>query len=109
MIDEGSFFEIKPAFARNIITGYARLNGRTVGIVANQSMEVGGVIDVDAANKAARFVRICDSFNIPLIQLQDSPAVMIGVEEEHNNSEVYGELLGFNETKLKDLRAEDVV
>ena len=82
LIDQKDFLELKPNFARNIITGFARLNGQTVGIVANQSLVMGGVIDVNAANKVARFVRICDSYNIPLIQLQDSPAVMIGVDEE---------------------------
>ena len=82
LVDDGDFLEIKHSFARNMITGYGRLGGQTVGIVANQSKHMGGVIDVHASNKAARFVRICDSFNIPLIQLQDSPAVMIGRVEE---------------------------
>ena len=82
VVDDGYLFEIKAQFARNMITGFARLNGRAVGIVANQSTMKGGVIDVDASDKLARFVRICDSFNIPLVQFQDSPAVMIGKDEE---------------------------
>lgn len=82
VVDDGRLFEIKPEFARNMITGYARLNGHVIGVVANRSTVKGGVIDVDAADKASRFVRICDSFKIPLIQFQDSPAVMIGKDEE---------------------------
>lgn len=82
VVDNRDFFEIKSNFARNMITGFARLKGRVVGIVANQPMVMAGAIDVDASDKLARFVRICDSFNIPLIQLQDSPAVMIGKDQE---------------------------
>jgi acetyl-CoA carboxylase carboxyltransferase component len=82
VVDDGILFEIKAQFARNMITGFARLNGRAVGVVANQSLVKGGVIDVDASDKLSRFVRICDSFNIPLVQFQDSPAVMIGKAEE---------------------------
>jgi len=82
LIDNHDFLEIKSHHARNMITGYGRLNGRTVGIVANQPMHMGGVIDFRASSKAARFVRICDSYNIPLVQLQDSPGVMIGRAEE---------------------------
>jgi acetyl-CoA carboxylase carboxyltransferase component len=83
VVDEGYFYEIKGAYAKNMITGFARLNGQTVGITANQSTVMGGVIDSDASNKLARFVRLCDSFNIPLIQLQDSTGVMIGKESEY--------------------------
>jgi len=82
VVDGGHLFEIKAQFARNMITGFARLNGYVIGIVANQSTVKGGIIDVDASDKLARFVRICDSFNIPLIQFQDSPAVMIGKDQE---------------------------
>ena len=82
VVDNGYLFEIKHGFARNMITGFARLNGHVVGIVANQPMVIAGAIDVDASDKLARFVRICDSYNIPLIQLQDSPAVMIGKDQE---------------------------
>ncbi len=82
VVDDGRLFEIKAEFAKNMITGFARLNGYVIGVVANQSMVKGGVIDVDASDKLARFVRICDAFNIPLVQFQDSPAVMIGKDEE---------------------------
>ena len=82
VVDDGHLFEIKAQFAPNMITGFARLNGYVIGVVANQSMIKAGVIDVDASDKLARFVRICDSFNIPLVQFQDSPAVMIGKEQE---------------------------
>ena len=83
VVDNGYLLEIKADFARNMITGFARLGGHVIGVVANQPMVKGGVIDTDASDKLARFVRICDSFNIPLVQFQDSPAVMIGREEEH--------------------------
>jgi len=82
IVDNGHLFEVKERFARNMITGFARLNGRAVGILANNSMVKGGTIDVDVANKHARFIRICDAYNIPIIHLQDSPAVMIGHNEE---------------------------
>lgn len=82
VVDNGYFFEIKPDYARNMLAGFARLDGRPVGILANQSMVKGGTIDVHAANKHARFVRFCDCFNIPIIHFQDSPGVMIGQDEE---------------------------
>jgi acetyl-CoA carboxylase carboxyltransferase component len=82
VVDDGQIFEIKATFARNMITAFGRLNGHVIGIVANQPLVKGGTIDVDASDKLARFVRICDSYNIPLIQFQDSPAVMIGKAEE---------------------------
>lgn len=82
VVDNGYLLEIKANFARNMITGFARLNGTTVGVVANNPWVMAGAIDVDASDKLARFVRVCDSFNIPLVQLQDSPAVMIGKDQE---------------------------
>ncbi len=66
-MDEGDFFEIQSAYARNIITGFARIEGRTVGFVANQPMVLAGVLDSDASRKAARFVRFCDAFSIPIV------------------------------------------
>ncbi|MEW6033309.1 MAG: acyl-CoA carboxylase subunit beta [Chloroflexota bacterium] len=83
VVDNGHMLQVKRDFAPNMITGFARLGGHSVGIVANQSTVKGGVIDVDASDKLARFVRICDSFNVPLVQFQDSPAVMIGRDEEY--------------------------
>lgn len=83
IVDEGEFFEIKPDFARNIIVGFARFEGRTVGIVANQPMYLAGCLDIDASVKAARFVRFCDAFNIPLLTLVDVPGFLPGLEQEH--------------------------
>jgi acetyl-CoA carboxylase carboxyltransferase component len=78
LVDEGSFFEVKKLFARELITGFARLGGRAVGIVANQPKWKGGVLFVDSADKAARFVWLCDAFNLPLVFLADVPGFMIG-------------------------------
>src|SRR5438105_2819780 len=78
VVDEGSFFEIKPNFAREVITGLGRLGGEAVGIVANQPAHLGGVLFVDSSDKVARFVWLCDAFNIPLIFLADVPGFMIG-------------------------------
>lgn len=84
IIDEGNFFELKPDYAKNIITGFARMEGRTVGIVANQPLELAGCLDINASRKAARFVRFCDAFNIPLITLVDVPGFLPGKDQEHN-------------------------
>jgi len=82
VLDHGDFFEVKPQYAQNMITGFGRLNGRSVGIVASQPLVLAGVIDVKAAEKAARFVRFCDCFNIPIVTFQDTPGYMIGTKEE---------------------------
>jgi len=82
IFDNLEFFEMKSDFAGNMITGFARLCGKTVGVVANQSKYLGGVIDIKAAEKGARFVRFCDAFNIPIVTFQDSPAYLIGKEME---------------------------
>jgi acetyl-CoA carboxylase carboxyltransferase component len=82
LIDEGSWFEIKKLFAQELITGLARIDGRTVGIVANQPKYKGGVLFVDSADKAARFIWLCDAFNIPLLYLADVPGFMIGTKVE---------------------------
>lgn len=82
IIDEGSFCEIKKLFAREILTGFARIEGRPVGIVANQPKWLGGVLFVDSADKAARFIWLCDAFNIPLLYLADVPGFMIGTKVE---------------------------
>ena len=84
VVDEGDFFELKPEFARNIIIGFARMNGSTVGIVANQPMVLAGCLDIDASIKAARFVRFCDCFNIPIVTFVDVPGFLPGVDQEHN-------------------------
>jgi acetyl-CoA carboxylase carboxyltransferase component len=82
LIDEGSWCEIKKLFAREIVTGLARIDGRVVGIVANQPKWLGGVLFVDSADKAARFIWLCDAFNIPLVYLADVPGFMIGTKVE---------------------------
>jgi propionyl-CoA carboxylase beta chain len=84
VVDEGDFFEINPEFARNIIVGFARMEGHTVGIVANQPMELAGCLDIDASRKAARFVRFCDAFGIPIISLVDVPGFLPGTAQEHH-------------------------
>lgn len=83
-VDNGEFFEIHKGFARNIIVGFARFRGKTVGIVANQPRVSAGALDVDASDKAARFVRFCDAFNIPLITFTDVPGYLPGVAQEHS-------------------------
>ncbi len=82
IVDHGHFFEIKPRWARNIVVGFARLDGHPVGIVANQPLYLGGVLDVDAADKAARFIMLCDAFNVPLLFLQDIPGFLVGTKVE---------------------------
>jgi propionyl-CoA carboxylase beta chain len=84
IVDEGDFFEVQEHFAQNIIIGFARLNGRPVGIVAQQPRVLAGVLDIDASDKAARFVRFCDCFNIPIITFVDVPGFLPGVGQEHN-------------------------
>jgi propionyl-CoA carboxylase beta chain len=82
VIDDHNFFEIQPYFAKNIIIGFARLNGKPVGIVANQPAILAGVLDIDSSVKAARFVRFCDAFNIPLITFEDVPGFLPGTVQE---------------------------
>lgn len=84
LIDQGSFFEIKKLFAQEIITGLARIDGKVVGIIANQPKVKGGVLFIDSADKAARFITLCDAFNIPLLFLADVPGFMIGTKVEKN-------------------------
>ena len=84
IVDNGEFFEVQELFATNVIIGYARMDGRVVGIVANQPNVMAGCLDVDASDKAARFVRFCDAFNIPLLTLVDVPGFLPGVDQEHN-------------------------
>ena len=83
VVDEGYFFEVHQHYAPNIVIGFARLGGRSVGIVANQPAYLAGVLDIDASVKGARFVRFCDCFNIPLITFEDVPGFLPGVEQEH--------------------------
>ncbi|WP_138990426.1 acyl-CoA carboxylase subunit beta [Larkinella sp. C7] len=84
IVDVGSFFEVHKAFAENIVVGFARLAGRSIGVVGNQPAILAGVLDIDASTKAARFVRFCDSFNIPLLVLEDVPGFLPGTDQEWN-------------------------
>jgi propionyl-CoA carboxylase beta chain len=95
IVDEGDFFEIQEAFARNIVTGFARLGGSTVGIVANQPIVLAGVLDSDASRKAARFVRFCDCFNIPLVTFVDVPGFLPGTAQEYGGLIKHGAKLLF--------------
>ena len=83
LVDESDFFEIQPDYAKNIIIGYGRMEGSTVGIVANQPMVLAGCLDIDASVKAARFIRFCDCFNIPIVMLVDVPGFLPGTQQEY--------------------------
>ena len=84
VIDEGSFFEVHKNFAENIVVGFARIGGRSIGVVANQPAFLAGVLDIHASTKAARFVRFCDSFNVPLLVFEDVPGFLPGTDQEWN-------------------------
>ena len=83
VVDEGDLYEIHAQFAQNIVVGFARLGGRTVGVVANQPESSAGALDIDASDKGARFVRLCDAFNIPLVVFEDVPGFLPGIAQEH--------------------------
>jgi propionyl-CoA carboxylase beta chain len=93
--DEGDFFELAEAFAKNIVTGFGRIAGRTVGFVANQPMVLAGVLDIDASRKAARFVRFCDAFNIPIVTFVDVPGFLPGTDQEYGGLIKHGAKLLF--------------
>ncbi|MBN2388062.1 MAG: acyl-CoA carboxylase subunit beta [Anaerolineales bacterium] len=84
IVDDGQFFEIHESYAQNIVVGFARLGGHSIGIVANQPAVLAGVLDIAASEKAGRFVRFCDAFNIPVLSLVDVPGFMPGTDQEHN-------------------------
>ncbi len=84
IVDGSRFFEVQELFAKNIVIGFARISGKPVGIIANQPRVLAGVLDVDASDKAARFIRFCDSFNIPLLTFVDTPGYLPGVDQEHS-------------------------
>jgi len=90
IVDNGDFFETKPNFAQNILTGFARIGGESVGIVANQPMVLAGCLDIESARKAARFVRFCDCFHIPIVTLVDVPGFLPGTGQEHNGIITHG-------------------
>jgi acetyl-CoA/propionyl-CoA carboxylase len=84
LVDNDQFFEIHELFAENILVGFARLGGRSVGLIANQPMYLAGALDINSSNKAARFIRFCDAFNIPIVTLVDTPGYLPGTDQEHN-------------------------
>lgn len=90
VVDDGEFFEVQAKFAKNIIIGFARFNGQSVGVVANQPACYAGVLDVNASRKAARFVRFCDAFNIPIVSLVDVPGFLPGTGQEYNAVILHG-------------------
>ena len=95
MADDGAFLEVHRHYARNIIVGFARLGGRSVGIVANQPAHLAGTLDIDASVKAARFVRFCDAFNIPLVTFEDVPGFLPGTRQEYGGIIRHGAKLLF--------------
>jgi propionyl-CoA carboxylase beta chain len=95
LADEGEYFELQQDYARNIITCFMRIEGQTVGVVANQPLVLAGVLDIDSARKAARFVRFCDAFNIPILTLVDVPGFLPGVAQEHGGVIKHGAKLLF--------------
>ena len=95
LADEGEFFEIQEAYARNIITGFIRMEGQTVGVVANQPMVLAGCLDIDSSRKSARFVRFCDAFSIPLLTLVDVPGFLPGTAQEYGGVIKHGAKLLF--------------
>ena len=95
VLDEGEFFEIQPAHGGNIICGFGRVEGRTVGVVANQPMVLAGVLDINASKKAARFVRFCDAFDVPILTFVDVPGFLPGTAQEHNGIIKHGAKLLF--------------
>lgn len=94
-VDEGSFFEVQRSFAKNIVVGFARLEGETIGIVANQSRVMAGSLEINASDKGARFIRFCDCFNIPILTLVDVPAFLPGSQQEHGGIIRHGAKLLF--------------
>jgi acetyl-CoA/propionyl-CoA carboxylase carboxyl transferase subunit len=90
IVDEGSFFEVAEAFARNMVIGFGRLDGHAVGVVANQPRVNAGTLDIDASVKGARFVRFCDAFNLPILTFVDVPGFMPGTDQEHNGIIAHG-------------------
>jgi acetyl-CoA carboxylase carboxyltransferase component len=81
--DNGEFFEVQPHFAKNIITGFIRLNGQSVGVIGNQPAVLAGCLNIDASDKASRFIRTCDAYNIPILNLIDVPGFLPGVDQEY--------------------------
>jgi len=94
-LDEGDFFEVQPGHAGNILIGFGRIEGKTVGVVANQPLVLAGCLDINTSKKAARFVRFCDAFNIPIVTFVDVPGFLPGTSQEHNGIIKHGAKLLF--------------
>jgi len=105
--DEGSFFEVHENFAKNIVVGFARLDGRSVGVVANQPRVNAGTLDIEASEKASRFVRLCDSFNVPILTFVDVPGFLPGTDQEHDGIIRHGAklLYAFSEASVPSSRS----
>jgi acetyl-CoA/propionyl-CoA carboxylase len=95
IVDNGDFFEVHELFAENILVGFARMGGRSIGIIANQPMYLAGTLDINSSNKAARFIRFCDAFNISIVTLVDTPGYLPGADQEHNGIIRHGSKLLF--------------
>jgi acetyl-CoA carboxylase carboxyltransferase component len=95
IVDNGDFFEVHELFAENIVVGFARMGGRSIGIIANQPMYLAGALDINSSNKAARFIRFCDAFNISIVTLVDTPGYLPGTDQEHNGIIRHGSKLLF--------------
>jgi acetyl-CoA carboxylase carboxyltransferase component len=95
IVDNGDFFEVHELFAENILVGFARMGGRSIGIIANQPMYLAGALDINSSNKAARFIRFCDAFNISIVTLVDTPGYLPGTDQEHNGIIRHGSKLLF--------------
>ena len=95
IVDNGDFFEVHELFAENIIVGFARMGGRSIGIIANQPMYLAGALDINSSTKAARFIRFCDAFNISIVTLVDTPGYLPGTDQEHNGIIRHGSKLLF--------------
>jgi propionyl-CoA carboxylase beta chain len=93
VVDSGEFFEVQPLWARNIVVGFARLNGKVIGVVANEPIHYAGALDIDSAMKAGRFIRFCDCFNIPIVTFVDVPGFLPGIEQEHGGIIKHGSKL----------------
>jgi len=105
VVDDEYFFEVAPLFAQNLIVGFARLNGHSIGVVGNQPQSLAGVLDIDASIKGARFVRFCDAFNIPLVVFEDVPGFLPGTSQEHGGIILHGAklLYAFSEATVPKL------
>jgi propionyl-CoA carboxylase beta chain len=105
VVDDGDFFEVAPLYAQNLIVGFARLDGHTVGVVGNQPRALAGVLDIAASVKGARFVRFCDAFNVPLVTFVDVPGFLPGIQQEHGGIILHGAklLYAFSEATVPKL------